>query len=153
MLARLHVRQRCTDVAKVEGAIDDRPKVMQGDRPVHGLEHLPAAGEDSLQAHVLHQQGQGVELRGARQHADQTDLPLEPNGSGRFPQRSRSADFNDMISTNPGREIANPCAPLGLALVIDAIRGAESLDAFELLIAARGSDDPRAKQAGKLQRE
>jgi hypothetical protein len=118
-----------------EDAVDDRFQMVERDRSVHGLEHFARADVDSLHADAFHQNSDRVDFAGATgQHADQADRSAGPNRSKRLGERSRAAEFDDVIDAHAAGQFAGFLFPRRSRLVVDSLRGAEFAGAGEFVV-------------------
>src|SRR5438105_5335706 len=150
MRPALQVPQRLANLLKRKYPVNHRSQLVQRDRSIHRLEHLPAANEDALDADALHQDRHGIDRAAtARQDADQADLAARAHGAERLAERSGAADLDDVIDADAAGQFAGAIAPLRRRLVVDAVGRAELLDPLQLLVAARRGDDAGTEKLGE----
>ena len=70
-----------------------------------------------------------------------------------FAQRAGAADLDDLVDADAPRQLPDPPVPVGRRLVVDPVRGPQLLDPFELVVVARGGDDPGSGEPGELDGE
>src|SRR5579863_3034263 len=132
----------------------DRAHAGERDGLVHVLEVLARPDIDALDARLLVQDGgHGERFRRTGEHADLGDGSTHANGAQRAGQRTLAADLDDQVDTVAGRFVHGPAVPVGVVAIVEAGVETEADGAFELLLAARDTEDARAFQPRKLQRK
>src|SRR5919197_5819364 len=94
MDAALQIPECIPCLVKGKDPVDHRPKAVDGDCPVHRLEHLPGTDENSLEPYVFHEHGRGIKLPSApRKHSDERNATPDPYRLERFRQRPAATHF------------------------------------------------------------
>src|SRR5262249_36007370 len=107
----LEILQGLDGLIEREDAVDDRSKLVGRDGSDHRLKHSPGADEDPLEADVLHQDRDRVELTAAAQDPDQGDIPAQTSSTHRPGKGPRAADLDDEVDSLPLRELPDAFVP------------------------------------------
>ena len=143
-----------TRFVKAECSIDDRVNLVKGERPVHGLEHRDGPDEDAAYARVaLGHRAQGEVRQKAGNAADEVELSAEAERGQGTTEGVLDPNVENVIDPAPVRKLADAILPLDVGLVVGRFVRTEGLRTGELLVLARGDDNPCTRELGELETE
>ncbi len=129
-----------------------RPPAVDG--AVHGLEHLPVADIEPLDAQVAPQDRHRIDLRArAGQQADHGDASGDARRHERARQGAGAADLDRDVDAAAAGQLRDLLVPVGRGAIVDHRVRAHRFQSFGLGLRARRREHPGAGHPGELQGE
>src|SRR5690606_17453609 len=131
---------------QIEVAVDDRTHTIGIDGPHHILLLPAATHQHRLQPQLLGQRRHQRQLTAhATENADHRDVSAGPRRRHGLLQGRRASHIDDAIHTAVTCQTAGGLTPLRILAIVDQMFRAQLAQTFQLCIAGRGGNHPRAQ--------